>query len=143
MAPRSSNPTTWNEFLPISMPITAIALLRLWDMACSFVFGAPCQIRHWRGAGARPDHPISRREQRLGVGASARLPQRDHQPVEVGGDDQSRLGARYGQHCAVLVGQYDPARARANRDARAGSAIYAINVERRSDVADRADKIGR
>ena len=24
-----------------------------------------------------------------------------------------------------------------------GSAIYAINVERRSDVADRADKIGR
>ena len=29
-------------------------------MACSFVFGAPCQIRHWRGAGARPDHPISR-----------------------------------------------------------------------------------
>src|SRR6516162_1166465 len=60
MAPRSSNPTTWNEFLPISMPITAIALLRLWDMACSFVFGAPCQIRHWRGAGTRPDHPINR-----------------------------------------------------------------------------------
>src|SRR5215469_1761317 len=72
-----------------------------------------------------------------------KLPQRDHQPVEVGGDDQSRLAARYGQHCAVLVGQYDHARARANRDARAGSAIYAINVERRSDVADRADKIGR
>jgi hypothetical protein len=38
---------------------------------------------------------------------------------------------------------YDPARARANRDARACSAVYAINVERRSDVADRTDKIGR
>jgi hypothetical protein len=28
--------------LPISMPITAILLLGVWDMACSFVFGAPC-----------------------------------------------------------------------------------------------------
>src|SRR6202051_4109005 len=27
MAPRASWPTAWNEFLPISMPITAIALL--------------------------------------------------------------------------------------------------------------------
>src|SRR6202040_2101826 len=27
MAPRASWPTTWNEFLPISMPITAIAVL--------------------------------------------------------------------------------------------------------------------
>jgi hypothetical protein len=26
-APRASWPTTWNEFLPISMPITAIAVL--------------------------------------------------------------------------------------------------------------------
>jgi hypothetical protein len=34
----------WNEFLPISMPITAILLLSFWDMACSFVFGAPCQF---------------------------------------------------------------------------------------------------
>jgi hypothetical protein len=34
----------WNEFLPISMPITAILLLSVWDMACSFVFGAPCQF---------------------------------------------------------------------------------------------------
>jgi hypothetical protein len=38
--------------------ITATALLRFWDMACSFVFRAPCQIRHWRGR-ARPDHSIS------------------------------------------------------------------------------------
>ena len=27
-------PTTWNEFLPISMPMTVTAL-RFWDMACS------------------------------------------------------------------------------------------------------------
>jgi hypothetical protein len=27
MAPRASWPTTWNEFLPMSMPITAIAVL--------------------------------------------------------------------------------------------------------------------
>jgi len=72
-----------------------------------------------------------------------KLAQRDHQAVEVGGDDQSRLAARQRQHCAVLVGQYDPARARADRDARTGSAVYAINVGRASDVADRADKICR
>src|SRR6266700_2409642 len=35
MAPRSSWPTTWNECLPISMPITAIVLSSFWDMACS------------------------------------------------------------------------------------------------------------
>jgi hypothetical protein len=26
-------------------------------MACSFVFGAPCQASHASGAGARLDHP--------------------------------------------------------------------------------------
>ena len=36
-------------FLPISMPITATALLRLWDMACSLIFGDSCQIRRWAG----------------------------------------------------------------------------------------------
>src|ERR1700692_3547306 len=45
MAPRASWPTTCNEFLPISMPITAIAVLAVSDMACSLVFGAPCQLR--------------------------------------------------------------------------------------------------
>src|ERR1700686_5349419 len=35
IAPRSLWPTTWNEFLPISIPITAIALSNFWDMACS------------------------------------------------------------------------------------------------------------
>jgi hypothetical protein len=72
-----------------------------------------------------------------------KLPQRDHQPVEVGGDDQSHLAARQRQHRAVLVGQYDPARAGTDRNARAGSAVYAIHVERTSDVADLTDKIGR
>jgi hypothetical protein len=32
--------------------------------------------------------------ERLGVRRERKLPQRDHQPVEVGGDDQSRLAAR-------------------------------------------------
>src|SRR6516162_7957759 len=35
IAPRLSCPTTWNEFLPISMPITAIAVSSSCDMACS------------------------------------------------------------------------------------------------------------
>ncbi len=57
-------------------------------------------------------------------------------------DSQSHLAARQRQHCAVLVDQDDPARARTNRNACAGSAVHAVNVERRSDVADLADKIG-
>src|SRR5262249_9565939 len=59
IAPRSSWPTTWNEFLPISIPITSILLLSIWDMACSFVFGG---LPVWLAgrAGARPDHPILR-----------------------------------------------------------------------------------
>ena len=72
-----------------------------------------------------------------------KLPQRDHQPVEVGGDDQSRLAARQPQDRAVLIGQHDRACAGADRDARAGRAIDAINIGRPSDVADRTDKIGR
>jgi hypothetical protein len=46
----------WNEFLPISIPITAILLSRVWDMACSFVFGAPSPASFAGGEGARPDH---------------------------------------------------------------------------------------
>src|SRR6266487_3643496 len=57
-APRRSWPTMWNEFLPISMPITATLLLSFWDMACSFVFGAPSPACRAGRAGARPDHPI-------------------------------------------------------------------------------------
>src|SRR5713101_2702757 len=73
----------------------------------------------------------------------APLPQRDYQPVEVGGDDQSGLAARQREHRAVLIGQHDRARAGADRGARAGRAIDAINIRRRSDVADGADEIDR
>src|SRR6266436_6687896 len=45
MAPRASWPTTWNEFLPISMPITAIAVLGVWDMACSLSLVPLAQLR--------------------------------------------------------------------------------------------------
>src|SRR5262249_7064939 len=72
-----------------------------------------------------------------------KLPQRDHQPVEVSSNDQSRLVARQAQHRAVLVSQYDRARAGADRDARASSAVDASNIGRPSDVADRTNKIGR
>ena len=40
MAPRSSWPTMWNEFLPISMSMTATAVWAVWDMAC-FLSWAP------------------------------------------------------------------------------------------------------
>ncbi len=39
----SSWPTMWNEFLPISMPITEIAALSVWDMACSLALAPPSQ----------------------------------------------------------------------------------------------------
>src|SRR6266850_7779843 len=45
MAPRASWPTTWNEFLPISMPITAIAVLGVRDMACSLSLAPLAQLR--------------------------------------------------------------------------------------------------
>src|SRR5215468_1251784 len=44
IAPRRFWPTRWKEFLPISMPMTAISLLSFWDMACSFALGAPRQL---------------------------------------------------------------------------------------------------
>src|SRR6266481_1787315 len=59
IAPRPSRPTTWNEFLPISIPITAITLLSFSDMACSFRWVPPASLLADRGAGARLDHPIS------------------------------------------------------------------------------------
>src|SRR6266404_6512770 len=45
MAPRASWPTTWNEFLPISMPITAIRGIGYLRHGVLLVFGAPCQLR--------------------------------------------------------------------------------------------------
>src|SRR5207248_9135764 len=58
-APRRSWPTMWNEFLPISMPITAILLLSFSDMACSFVFGAPCQFGSLAGLEHGRTNPFS------------------------------------------------------------------------------------
>jgi hypothetical protein len=70
-APRRSWPTMWNEFLPISMPITAILLLSVWDMACSFVFGALASLARWQGwSTAGPSHsetwaPLASRSAKL------------------------------------------------------------------------------
>src|SRR5262252_10168101 len=43
IAPRRSRPTTWNEFLPISMPIVATAAVDLLDMAMLRLTIAPSQ----------------------------------------------------------------------------------------------------
>ena len=40
----SSHPLMWNEFLPISIPITAITLLCFSDMACSFRLAPPASL---------------------------------------------------------------------------------------------------
>src|ERR1700732_2016707 len=57
MAPRASWPTTWNEFLPISMPITAIAVLGVRDMACSLSLAPLASFACWRGRStAGPSH---------------------------------------------------------------------------------------
>src|SRR5215470_1430839 len=43
IAPRRSRPTTWNEFLPISMPIVAMVAIDLLDMAVLRLTLAPSQ----------------------------------------------------------------------------------------------------
>src|SRR5215831_15169386 len=43
IAPRRSRPTTWNEFLPISMPIVAMVAIDLLDMAVLHLTLAPSQ----------------------------------------------------------------------------------------------------
>src|SRR5215468_8702412 len=43
IAPRRSRPTTWNEFLPISMPIVAMVAIDLLDMAVLHSTLAPFQ----------------------------------------------------------------------------------------------------
>src|SRR5215510_15749445 len=59
IAPRRSWPTTWNEFLPISMPMVATVAVDLLDMAVLHLTLAPSQHHSPSGAGARPDHSIS------------------------------------------------------------------------------------
>src|SRR5215469_16611960 len=43
MAPRRSRPITWNEFLPISMPIVAMVAIDLLDMAVLHLTLVPSQ----------------------------------------------------------------------------------------------------
>src|SRR6266481_5727730 len=49
IAPRPSRPTTWIEFLPISIPITAVTLLCSSVMACSFRWVPPASLLADRG----------------------------------------------------------------------------------------------
>src|SRR5262249_56808166 len=58
IAPRPVSPTTWNEFLPISIPITAITPLGSSAMGILLSLNASFQLIA-DSAGARPDHPIS------------------------------------------------------------------------------------
>jgi len=44
--------------LPISMPITVIALSSFRDMASCFAFDGPCQFGFMAGLDHGPDHPI-------------------------------------------------------------------------------------
>src|SRR5215831_7084061 len=60
IAPRWSSPTTWNEFLPISMPMVAMVAIDLLDMAVLRLTLRPISASLAGGAGARPDHFISR-----------------------------------------------------------------------------------
>src|ERR1700730_6529069 len=47
--PRLSRPMTWKEFLPISMPATAIAVLSFEDIACSLSLAPLASVTCWRG----------------------------------------------------------------------------------------------
>src|SRR6202035_4796231 len=51
MAPRLSRPMTWKEFLPISMPATAIAVLRFEDIACPLSLAPLASVTCWQEHG--------------------------------------------------------------------------------------------
>ncbi len=75
MAPRRSWPTTWNEFLPISMPITATEVLSVSDMACSLSWAPLASFARWWGRStAGPFHYRSAPGswQRIGGGSPPR-----------------------------------------------------------------------
>src|SRR5215831_7655975 len=62
IAPRSSWPTTWNEFLPISMPTVAILEMR-GDMACSLSSVPQASFHRWWGwSTAGPSHSRTSRQ---------------------------------------------------------------------------------
>src|SRR5438874_3927009 len=57
MAPRLSWPTTWNEFLPMSMPITAIWALAVLGMGVLLLMQPQPSVARWRGRStAGPSH---------------------------------------------------------------------------------------
>src|SRR5215813_10348950 len=58
IAPRPSRPTTWNVFLPISIPITVVTLISFSAMGVLLSIECLCQPIA-DSAGARPDHPIT------------------------------------------------------------------------------------
>src|SRR6266478_1585319 len=59
IAPRRSRPTTWKEFLPMSMPIVATVEFALLDMAVLLVLGCPSSIARWQGRStAGPFHYV-------------------------------------------------------------------------------------
>src|SRR5262249_6470699 len=70
------------------------------------------------------------------------LAYRDHQSVEIGGDDQPRLATCEFQDRTILVGQHDPTGARTDRDARASGSVNAIHIGWPTDVAHGTDEIG-
>src|SRR5215468_5867617 len=49
IAPRRSRPTTWNEFLPISMPIVAMVVIDFAGHGCAPLIASPSQ--HYAGEG--------------------------------------------------------------------------------------------
>src|SRR5215467_13210354 len=49
IAPRRSRPTTWNEFLPISMPMVAMVAIDLLDMAVLLQLPARPQLHAREG----------------------------------------------------------------------------------------------
>src|SRR2546425_1441396 len=59
MAPRRSRPTTWNEFLPISMPLVAMVAIDLLDMAVLRLTLAPSQHHSPVGQGHGRTIPLA------------------------------------------------------------------------------------
>src|SRR5512132_24693 len=90
IAPRRSRPTTWNEFLPISIPITAITLLGSSAMGMLLSLNASCQLIA-DSAGARVA---------VGTEIALRPPHRSrralltHRALALDGDEEPLFGPR-------------------------------------------------
>src|SRR5215467_1645042 len=118
IAPRRSRPTTWNEFLPISMPMVAMVAIDLLDMAVLHLTLAPSQHYSPVGAGARPDHSISGSQDRAGccdahlrrtiwiVGSFLSCPLVSH---DNNSDDDIAVGSDVGFHAHLCVSHREEA----------------------------------